>query len=79
MRSPYWEVPKPQVVRDMDSVCDPERYSSLEMYVDVLHATARKNPEEFEFYIQALQVRQILLRQIQTEVEEDAKQTIDVE
>lgn len=67
IKSPYWETSKQDIVWSMDDVFDTRRYTSLQHFTDTLNATYIKNPDEVKFYLEVLEIRMNLLRQVISE------------
>lgn len=72
IKSPFWVYPsKAELIRHLDSVFDPERYTDIEQYRDVLIATARKNPKEFQFYLETMIIKVEMIHQIIIDASKD--------
>ena len=70
VKSPFFVMTDAEVVADLDRVFDPLRYQNVYQYRDVLMATAIKNPEQMQLYLEAIKMRYNLIR---TVIEESRK------
>lgn len=68
VRSPYWQVPKEQIVMEMDELFILQRYKDHQQFAVNLYETAAKNPEEWQFYIETIELRLLLIKDIQQDV-----------
>lgn len=64
IKSPFWKTTKAEVVRSLDDLMDVARYDSAEHFQQILVETARKNPEEMQFYLDTIVMRIELIKEI---------------